>query len=95
MNVHWTEAAERDLIEIYEYIAKDSARYAQRMVDRITARSQQIALFPRSGAMVPLYERDDLREVFEGSYRIVYRIRSDQIDVITVIHGARLLPPLP
>ena len=95
MKVHWTEAAERDLVEIYEYIASDSSRYALRMIDRITSRSERIAEFPHSGAMVPKYNRADLREVFEGSYRIIYRIKPEQIDVLTVIHGARLLPPLP
>ncbi|HXI92514.1 MAG TPA: type II toxin-antitoxin system RelE/ParE family toxin [Blastocatellia bacterium] len=32
------------------------------------------------------------REVFEGPYRIVYRIKTDQIDVVAVIHGSRKWP---
>ncbi len=52
------------------------------MVDRLTRRSEQIGDFPYSGRKVPEYDRDDLREVIEGSYRIIYRILSDQIDVI-------------
>ncbi len=56
------------------------------MVDRLTRRSEQIGDFPYSGHKVPEYDRDDLREVIEGSYRIIYRILPDQIDVIAVIH---------
>ena len=48
MKVLWTAAAVRHLTDIYEYIAHDSARYAKRMVDRITARSKQIATSSRT-----------------------------------------------
>jgi plasmid stabilization system protein ParE len=67
--------------------------YAQRTIDRLTKRSEQIAAFPLSGRMVPEYEAPDIREVIERPYRIVYRIRSDQIDVLAVVHSAQLLPP--
>ena len=50
------------------------------MVDRLTRRSQQIADFPLSGRKVPEYEVDQIREVIEGSYRIIYYIKPDQID---------------
>ena len=89
MKVHWTDTAERHLDAIYDYIAMDSPVYAQRMVDLITQRSQQIANFPLSGRKVPEYEIDQIREVIEGPYRIIYHIKPDQIDVLAVIHGAR------
>ena len=39
MNVHWTDTAQDHLGAIHAYIAKDSAEYATRMVDRLTRRS--------------------------------------------------------
>ena len=42
--------------------------------------------------MVPEYQAQDIRELIEKPYRIIYRIKGDQIDVLAVIHGARLLP---
>jgi len=39
--------------------------------------------------MVPEYELDDIREVIEGRYRIIYLIESTQVQVLAVIHGAR------
>lgn len=45
-----------------------------------------------SGRSVPEYEADDIREIIENPYRIIYRIKSDQIDVLAVIHCAQLLP---
>jgi toxin ParE1/3/4 len=89
MKVHWTDTAEGHLDAIYSYIALDSPEYAKRIVDRLTKRSQQIAEFPFSGRKVPEYNNDQLREIIEGSYRIIYLIKSDQIDVVSVIHGAR------
>jgi plasmid stabilization system protein ParE len=62
------------------------------MVDRLTQRSEQIAGFPLSGRIVPEYEAEDIREIIEKPYRIIYRIKSDQIDVLAVIHSAQLLP---
>jgi toxin ParE1/3/4 len=88
MRVHWTDTAEGHLDAIYTYIAKDSPEYAMRMVDRLTRRSQQIAKFPFSGRRVPEYDIDQIREVIEGPYRIIYHIKPDQIDVLAVIHGA-------
>lgn len=88
MKVHWTDTAEGHLDAIYAYIAQDSSEYAKRMVDRLTRRSQQIADFPFSGRRVPEYDIDQIREVIEGPYRIIYHIKPDQIDVLAVIHGA-------
>jgi plasmid stabilization system protein ParE len=88
MKVHWTDTAEGHLSALYAYIAQDSPAYAKRMVDRLTRRSQQIGDFPFSGRRVPEYDIDQIREVIEGPYRIIYHIKPDQIDVLAVIHGA-------
>lgn len=39
--------------------------------------------------MIDEYERDDLREVFVGNYRLIYRFTPDEVVVQAVIHGAR------
>ena len=91
MKVHWTLNAIRHLTNIYEYIALNSPTYARRMVDRITRRSEQISAQPLSGRKVPEYEAEDIRELIEKPYRIIYRFKQDQIDVLAVIHGAQIL----
>lgn len=92
MRVHWTDTAAAHLTALHDYIARDSRIYARRMVDRLTSRSKQIGRFPESGRIVAEYEQPDVREIIEGSYRIIYRILPRQIDVLAVIHSARLLP---
>jgi plasmid stabilization system protein ParE len=41
--------------------------------------------------MVPEYQSHDIRELIEKPYRIIYRVKQNQIDVLAIIHGARLL----
>ena len=92
MRVHWTNNAVDHLVNIYEYISLNSPTYGKRMADKITRRSEQIAAHPLSGRKVPEYEAEDIRELIEKPYRIIYCIKEDQIDVLAVIHGAQLLP---
>ena len=89
MIVRWTDAAQNHLAAIHSYIAQNSPEYAHRTVDRLTKRTHQIAVYPKSGRVVPEYESSDLREIIEGSYRIIYRIFPEKIDVIAVLHCAR------
>jgi plasmid stabilization system protein ParE len=92
MRIHWTNNAVDHLVNIHRYISLNSPTYAKAMVDRITRRSSQIACSPLSGRMVPEYQATEIREIIEKPYRIIYCIKKDQIDVLAVIHGARLLP---
>jgi toxin ParE1/3/4 len=62
------------------------------IIDRLTRRSQQIGNFPLSGRIVPEAELPQIREIFEGSYRIIYHIKPDQVDIIAVIHGSQQTP---
>ena len=66
MKVVWSATALAHLTAIYHFIARDSPRYALRMVDRITSRSRQIAQFPESGHNVPEYPDAAIREMIEG-----------------------------
>jgi addiction module RelE/StbE family toxin len=91
VRVEWTNTAIEHLVSIYEYVAHDSKPYAERLIDKLTRRSEQIAAFPLSGRMVPEYREESIREVIERPYRIIYRIKVDQIDILAVVHGAQEL----
>jgi toxin ParE1/3/4 len=93
VRVQWTHTAIAHLLGIYEHIARDVPIYAQRIVDRLTRRSEQIATLPQSGRVVPEYGAPDIREAIERPCRIIYRIREEQIDVLAVVHSAQMLPP--
>lgn len=89
MRILWTDAALNQLEAIRDYLAQTSSEYAQRIVERLVNRSEQIAAFPRSGRMAPEYEIDEVRQVIEASYRIIYLIKEEQIEVLAIIHTSR------
>ena len=93
MKVNWTEAALGDLRALHEFIARRSPGYANAMVQRIIARTASLSQHPLIGAIVPEYDSDEIREVLESPYRIIYRSLPGQIDIVAVIHAARNAPP--
>ncbi len=92
MTVHWTELALGHLSSLRDYIAQNSLQYAQRMLDRITRRSMNLATAPFMGWMVQEYDDESIREVLEYPYRIIYKVLTDRIDILAIVHSARRLP---
>jgi plasmid stabilization system protein ParE len=91
VKVLWTKGANAQLEAIYNYLAQTSPDYARRIVDNLTRRSIQIGAFPFSGRTVPEYELNEIRELIEGPYRLIYLIKQEQqaIEVLAVIHTTR------
>lgn len=87
MNARWTIAALDNLDSIHDYIAQHSTENADRFVKRIVLRARQISDFPLSGKVVPEFGQEQIREVIEGSYRLIYYIQPDEIEIFAVIHG--------
>ena len=89
--LRWSVAAEQDLIGIADFVAKDSALYAVNVIERILSGAEKLEENPLLGRVVPEYEREDLRELIVGRYRLVYVARSDEVVIARVVHGAREL----
>ena len=90
MKLRWTSRARRDLLAISRYIARDDPSAARQWIERLRKRSRKAAATPLAGRVVPEIQRADIREVFVRTYRIVYRVHEDSIDVLTVFEGHRL-----
>ena len=90
--VVWLPAALDDLDAIATYIAADSPRYAASVVQRVKAASRDLRRFPGMGAIVPEWDDDSYRQRIIYNYRLIYRIRGKRVEILAVIHGARLLP---
>ncbi|HLR91312.1 MAG TPA: type II toxin-antitoxin system RelE/ParE family toxin [Balneolaceae bacterium] len=97
MKIIWTEKAEKQLDQIFHYIATDSPLYAHRTVERIIEQAESISRHPGKVRTVPEYEREDIREVFYHPYRVIYLIKDHDhvIEILSVIHGPRLLTNKP
>ena len=93
MKVAWSQRAMLDLGEIASWIATDNPVAARVQVRKILARARQLGQFPQSGRAVVEYDDPLIREVIEGSYRVVYRVRPGQVEVVAVLEGHRLPGP--
>jgi addiction module RelE/StbE family toxin len=90
--LNWTDLSIEDLINIAEFISKDSPKYSVIQIKRIRDRARILKEQPFLGRIVPETQNDSVRELILGNYRIIYRIISkDRIDILTVHHSARLL----
>jgi toxin ParE1/3/4 len=92
MNVTWSREAGENLAEIEEFIARDNLERAVRFVDALIDHAEAIlADNPRSGRTVPEIGNPDIRELIYRGYRIVYRLKGDSLEILTVFEGHRLL----
>lgn len=81
-----------DLVAIQSYLSKDSILYAKQFIEQIFNAVNHPEDFPEIGRRVPeAGERKDVRELIFQGYRIIYLMRTNNIFVITVIHGSRNL----
>ncbi|MCE9555071.1 MAG: type II toxin-antitoxin system RelE/ParE family toxin [Planctomycetes bacterium] len=93
VDIVWTSQAENDLRAVRAYIAADSPERAVVFVRRLKTAVEPLRKFPELGQVVPELEDPTIREIRVGYYRIIYRVRTSRVDVLTVHHGARLFPP--
>jgi toxin ParE1/3/4 len=85
----WTEEARRWLRVIREYIAKDNPKAADKTIDGIYQKVQILVKHPEAGFRYPLPERDNVRVLLYGHYRIAYVVAEERvIQVLGVFHAA-------
>ena len=91
--VTWTEPALQSLDEICGHIALDNFDVALAFEKRALDASERLALFPRSGRVVPEDDSRSRRELIVGDYRLLYRVNAsiDEVEVVAFVHGARLM----
>jgi len=95
LEVKWSPEAIEDIESIAEFIARDSEYYARAVVTEILSVSRNVHEFPLIGRVVPEIGDERIRERFIYSYRLVYRVEPEQILIVAVIHGKRLLENIP
>ena len=87
--VVWLPLAVQRLTQIAQHIARDRPGAATKWVDAVFTAVAPLSHFPESGRVVPEVGREEIREVFHGEYRIVYKVETRRVAVLTVRHGRR------
>lgn len=85
----WTDEARGSLVDIYDYIAKQSIDAALRTIEGIYRKSEVLQDFPRIGFLHRKADNEEVRIVLYGHYRIVYLVDGDCAIVTGVVHTSR------
>ncbi len=91
MKITWSPRSKSQLNDIAEYIALDKPTAAYRWLEDLFKAVEKLELFPKSGRKVPEFNQEDIREIIFGNYRIIYKIKEDEIIIASVRHGKQLL----
>jgi plasmid stabilization system protein ParE len=75
--------------EAMAYMAHAGAEVAEAWLARLLERVDALQRFPDAGRRLPEFDRNDLRELIVGPYRVVYRRRPTVVDILGVHHHAR------
>jgi toxin ParE1/3/4 len=89
MRVVFTTAAEADLETIGDWIATYSPARAATFVLELRDRCERLASLPRAYPLVPRHEGAGIRRKPYGDYLIFYRVGSDTVEIVHILHGAR------
>ena len=87
--VVWTNPAKLDLKHIHDFIAKDSKRYAKKVANEIISKTVLLEQTPQIGKVVPELGNQAIREIHLYSYRILYEVKNDSVEILAVVHVRR------
>ena len=92
MRIVWSPLAVERASEIAYYIAQDKPSAAEKWVESVFSKVEQLKTSPEIGRIVPEVNNNQFRELIYGNYRIIYRIEKNQISILTIRHGKQILP---
>ncbi len=92
MKIVWSPLAVDRASEIVDYIAQDKRLAADKWIHTVFSKVEQLGLNPEIGRIVPEINEQQFRELIYGNYRIIYRIETKQISILTIRHGKQILP---
>ena len=92
MKIVWSPLAVDRASEIARYIAQDKPSAAEKWINKVFTKVEQLKSSPEIGRIVPEISDNQFRELIYGNYRIIYRIEKMQISILTIRHGKQILP---
>ena len=84
MKIIWSPLSVERLEDIYDFISDDNLNSAKKFINKIFKKVESLVEFPHPGRKVPEATREEIREVFSGEYRIIYRIEKRKIIVLNI-----------
>jgi len=95
--VKWTSNAKEDLLNIVDYIKKDSLSSARKVYEKIKEKAQSINSFPLRGRVVPELQKEGItiyRELIVEPWRIMYKIEKDTVYIMAIFDSRQNIEEL-
>ena len=91
--VDLTQLAQKDLEQIYFYISDGSIKNARNFILELEKKIDSLSAFPERHPLISENEffDTDYRHLIHQKYRIVYRISENEVFILRVFHGSKLL----
>ncbi|MCF6094751.1 type II toxin-antitoxin system RelE/ParE family toxin [Microaerobacter geothermalis] len=89
--LNWSPRSLNDLEIIFDYIKSDSVDNASNFIKQIIEVTLTVPEFPYAGRVVPEFKDSRLREKLYKNYRIIYRVETELIEVVTILHQSKRL----
>ncbi|APH72542.1 type II toxin-antitoxin system RelE/ParE family toxin [Aquibium oceanicum] len=91
MKLIWTPEAEKDRLDVLDYIAVDDPAAALRMNRVFQLAAERAATFPMAARAGDVPGTREL--IPHPHYRLVYQIKGEAVWILGIIHTARQWPP--
>jgi toxin ParE1/3/4 len=91
MRIEWSVFAQADRDAIFDYIEADSPQAAITVDDRIRVQVEGLVRFPESGRPGRVEGTREL-VIDRTPYIAAYRVASDTVRILRVLHGAQQWP---
>ena len=91
--IRWSKRGKLRRMQCVRYIAQESGDWptAWKREDDVFDAVSHLAEFPLSGSVVRKFGRTDIRQVLLGDYRIIYRVKENIPEIISIRHGHFLI----
>ncbi len=91
LKVNWTTKAAHSLENHYQRIKEGSPQSADRVRKGIFKATNSLSTHPRKYQIDEYYPKElgEVRRFFRWSYRIVYEVKENVIDILNVIHTSQ------
>lgn len=88
--LRWSNAARRDLLEIWAWRAREYPERGDKVLTDIEAACRRLVRFPRLGPPFPRIA-PEARKLSIGGYLALYRVEPDAVVIVRVVDQRRLL----
>ena len=92
MRVYWTPSAQARLLEIQAHLKEQAPAIATMLPVRLARRALELGGLPAMGKPLERYLPAEVRELLERPYRLIYRVTTTQVEILTVLHYRQLMP---